>query len=151
MSCGNRRADIYLDDVDRQDFLKTLAEACLKTGWQLPAYCLISNDYHLVLETPNANRVAGMAWLQRPYTIRFNHRHKLIGHVLCRGASTAQARSRSLCAGCAFSKPWHHTGVHSGRSQRSNRRGPPFLIPARICCLVTKALPAFRLLVTTQV
>ena len=35
MSRGNRRADIYLDDVDRQDFLKTLAEACLKTGWQV--------------------------------------------------------------------------------------------------------------------
>ena len=35
MSRGNRRADIYLDDVDRQDFLKNLAEACLKTGWQV--------------------------------------------------------------------------------------------------------------------
>jgi hypothetical protein len=33
MSCGKRRQDIYLDDVDRQDFLKTLAEACQKTGW----------------------------------------------------------------------------------------------------------------------
>lgn len=82
MSRGNRRADIYLDDVDRQDFLKTLAEACLKTGWQVHAYCLMSNHYHLVLETPNANLVAGMAWLQSTYTIRLNHRHKLIGHVL---------------------------------------------------------------------
>jgi REP element-mobilizing transposase RayT len=82
MSRGNRRADIYLDDVDRQDFLKTLAEACLKTGWQVHAYCLMSNHYHLVLETPHANLVAGMAWLQSTYTIRLNHRHKLIGHVL---------------------------------------------------------------------
>jgi REP element-mobilizing transposase RayT len=82
MSRGNRRADIYLDDVDRQDFLKTLAEACLKTGWQVHAYCLMSNHYHLVLETPNANLVAGMAWLQSTYTIRLNHRHQLIGHVL---------------------------------------------------------------------
>ena len=40
------------------------------------------NHYHLVLETPNANLVAGMAWLQSTYTIRLNHRHKLIGHVL---------------------------------------------------------------------
>ena len=82
MSRGNRRADIYLDDVDRQDFLKTLAEACQKTGWQVHAYCLMSNHYHLVLETPNANLVTGMAWLQSTYTIRLNHRHKLIGHVL---------------------------------------------------------------------
>src|SRR5213083_1482269 len=82
MSRGNRRQDIYLDDVDRQDFLKTLAEACQKTAWEMHAFCLMSNHYHLVLETPNANLVAGMAWLQSTYTIRLNHRHKLIGHVL---------------------------------------------------------------------
>jgi len=82
MSRGDRREDIYLNDVDRHDFLKTLAEACEKTGWQVHAYCLMRNHYHLVLETPNANLVAGMAWLQSTYTIRLNHRHKLIGHVL---------------------------------------------------------------------
>jgi len=81
MSRGDRREDIYLDDVDRQDFVKTLAEACQKTGWQVHAYCLMRNHYHLVLETPNANLVAGMAWLQSTYTIRLNHRHKLFGHV----------------------------------------------------------------------
>src|SRR2546425_8376116 len=82
MSRGDRRENIFLDDVDRQDFLKTLAEACQKTGWQVHAYCLMRNHYHLVLETPNGNLVAGMAWLQSTYTIRLNHRHKLIGHVL---------------------------------------------------------------------
>jgi REP element-mobilizing transposase RayT len=81
MSRGDRREDIYLDDVDRQDFIKTLAEACQKTGWQVHAYCLMCNHYHLVLETPNANLVAGMAWLQSTYTIRLNHCHKLFGHV----------------------------------------------------------------------
>jgi REP element-mobilizing transposase RayT len=64
MSRGNRREDIFLDDVDRQDFLKTLAEACQKTGWQVHAYCLMRNHYRLVLETPNANLAPGMAWLQ---------------------------------------------------------------------------------------
>src|SRR5437870_10235455 len=80
MDRGDRREDIFLDDVDRQDFLKTLAEACQKTGWQVHAYCLMSNHYHLVTETPNANLVAGMACLQSAYTIRLNHRQKLIGH-----------------------------------------------------------------------
>ena len=60
MSRGNRRQDIFLDDVDRQDFLKTLAEACQKADWQVHAYCLMSNHYHLVVETPNANLVAGI-------------------------------------------------------------------------------------------
>src|SRR5436190_11072043 len=43
---------------------------------------IMSNHYHVVLETPNANLVPGMAWLQSTYTIRLTHRHKLIGHVL---------------------------------------------------------------------
>jgi REP element-mobilizing transposase RayT len=68
--------------VDRQDFLKNLAEACQKADWQIHAYCLMSNHYHLVVETPNAHLVTGMTWLQAAYTIRLNHRHKLIGHVL---------------------------------------------------------------------
>jgi REP element-mobilizing transposase RayT len=82
MSRGDQREDIFLDDVDRHDFIKTLAEACQKTDWQVHAFCLMRNHYHLVLETPNANLVSGMAWLQRTYTIRLNNRHKLVGHVL---------------------------------------------------------------------
>ena len=81
MSRGDQRDDIFLDDVDRHDFIKTLAEACQKTGWQVHAYCLMSNHYHLVVETPEPNLVPGMAWLQSTYTIRLNHRHKLVGHV----------------------------------------------------------------------
>ena len=82
MSRGDQREDIFLCDVDRYDFLKTLAEACRKTDWQVHAFCLMRNHYHLVAETPNPNLVAGMAWLQSTYTIRFNNRHNLTGHVL---------------------------------------------------------------------
>lgn len=78
MSRGDRQERILLDDVDRQDFIKTLAEACQKTSWQVHAYCLMPNHSHLVLETPQPNLVAGMAWLQSTYTIRLNHRHQLL-------------------------------------------------------------------------
>ena len=81
MSRGDRREDIYHDEVDRQDFLKTLAETCQKTDWQVHAYCLMSNHFHLVLETPNANLVEGMQWLLSTYTIRLNRRHETPGHV----------------------------------------------------------------------
>jgi putative transposase len=81
MCRGDRREQIFLDDVDRHDFIKTLAEACQKTQWQVHAYCLMPNHYHVVLETPEPNLVAGMAWLQSTYTIRLNHRHKEFGHV----------------------------------------------------------------------
>jgi putative transposase len=81
MDRGDRREDIFVDEVDRQDWLKTLAEACQKTGWQVHAYCLMRNHFHLVLETPHANLVEGMRWFLSAYTIRLNHRQKLFGHV----------------------------------------------------------------------
>ena len=59
-SRGDRGEDIFLDDVDRQDFLKTLAEAWQKTGWQVHAYCLTRNHFHLVVDTPNADLVEGI-------------------------------------------------------------------------------------------
>jgi putative transposase len=81
LSRGDRREDIFLRDIDRQDFLRTLAEACEKADWQVHAYCLMRNHFHLVLETPNANLVSGMSWLLSTYTNRLNKRHKLVGHV----------------------------------------------------------------------
>ncbi len=47
MSRGDRREDIFHDDVDLQDFLKTLAEACQKTRWQVHAYCLMPNHFYI--------------------------------------------------------------------------------------------------------
>ena len=81
MSRGNRGRDIFLDDVDGQDFIKTLAEACKKTGWHVYAYCLMRNHYHVVLEKPGANLVAEITWLQSIYTNRLNHRIKRCGNV----------------------------------------------------------------------
>ena len=78
---GDRREPIFRTDRDRVLFLDTLAEACEKTGWQVHALCLMSNHFHLVVETPNANLVAGMKWFLGTYTSRFNRRHKLFGHL----------------------------------------------------------------------
>ena len=81
MNRGDRREPIFKDEADRERFLSTLGEACIKTGWQVHAYCLLSNHFHLVVETPQANLVAGMKWFLGTYTSRFNRRHKLFGHL----------------------------------------------------------------------
>ena len=69
---GDRREAIFHDDADRQRFLETLGETCAKTGWQVHAFCLMSNHFHLVLETPQGNLVAGMKWFLGTSTSRFN-------------------------------------------------------------------------------
>jgi REP element-mobilizing transposase RayT len=81
MNRGDRREPIFRDDLDHRRFLVTLGETCAKTGWQVHAYCLMSNHFHLVIETPQANLVAGMKWFLGTYTSRFNRRHKLFGHL----------------------------------------------------------------------
>lgn len=69
------------DDADRERFLETLEEACGKTGWMIHAWVLMNNHYHLLLETPSANLVAGMRWLQGTWTARFNARYRRCGHL----------------------------------------------------------------------
>jgi len=41
----------------------------------------MSNHYHLLVETPEPNLVAGMQWFQNTYTRRFNTRHYLWGRL----------------------------------------------------------------------
>ena len=81
MSRGDRREPIFKDNEDRRCFIQTLEQVCAKTDWQVHAYCLMLNHFHLVVETPNANLVLGMRWFLSTYTARFNRRHKLFGHV----------------------------------------------------------------------
>lgn len=81
MSRGYRQEAIFLDDEDRHWFLKALGEACEKAAWQVHAYCLMGNHFHLVLETPQPTLVAGMKWFLGTYTQRFNARHQMRGHL----------------------------------------------------------------------
>src|SRR5436309_13782913 len=81
MNRGDRREPIFKEDPDLERFLETLGEACAKTNWQVQALCLMGNHFHLVVETSQANLVAGMKWFLGTYTSRFNRRHKLFGHL----------------------------------------------------------------------
>jgi REP-associated tyrosine transposase len=81
LSRGDGREDIFWDDTDRASFLEFLGRTCQKTDWQVHAYCLMSNHFHLVVETPRANLVSGMKWFLGSYTMRFNRRPRLCGHL----------------------------------------------------------------------
>ena len=81
MARGNQGRDIYADERDRKLWLATLGEPCEKSGWRIHAWVMMNNHYHLLLETPEANLVAGMKWLQGTYTQRYNSRHEVLGHL----------------------------------------------------------------------
>jgi putative transposase len=78
---GNRQQLIYADDADRQLFLSLLERVVARCGWRCHAYCLMSNHFHLVIETPQPNLSYGLQLLNGAYAQCFNHRHGLSGHL----------------------------------------------------------------------
>ena len=81
MNRGDRREPIVDNEEDAWLFVKTLGEARGKTHWLIHAFRLMPNHFHLVVETPDPNLVAGMKWFLGTYTSRFNRKNKLFGHL----------------------------------------------------------------------
>jgi REP element-mobilizing transposase RayT len=78
---GNRRATIFLDPADFERFLELLQELGDRFGWPFFAYCLMTNHFHLVVETPEGDVSAGMHRLSFLYAQYFNRRYAVDGHV----------------------------------------------------------------------
>ncbi|HAV12010.1 MAG TPA: transposase [Opitutae bacterium] len=78
---GNYRSFIFETEGARRSFLECLDVCCKAQGWLLHAWVLMGNHYHLCLETPEANLVEGMKWLQSTFANRFNRYRKANGHV----------------------------------------------------------------------
>jgi REP element-mobilizing transposase RayT len=81
MNRGDRGGRIFKDKLDHGMFLATLGECCARCGWRIHSYCLMPNHFHILLETPEGNLVAGMKWFLGAYTQKFNSRHGQRGHV----------------------------------------------------------------------
>jgi putative transposase len=78
---GNLQAPIFLDDHDRHTFLEMVGTVVVRQRWQCHAYCLMTNHYHALFETPEQNLSAGMEWLNGCYAREFNRRHGRLGHL----------------------------------------------------------------------
>jgi REP element-mobilizing transposase RayT len=81
MNRGDHLEPIFRDEKDPELFLATLSESSTKADWQVHALCLMSNHFHIVLETPRGNLVEGMKWLLGTYTSRFNRKHQVFRHL----------------------------------------------------------------------
>ncbi len=80
-SRGNERKPIFLEEADFELFLEVLDEVCERFNWVIHSWCQMTNHYHLLLETPDANLSAGMRQLNGVYTVRFNRRYGRVGHL----------------------------------------------------------------------
>ncbi len=78
---GNQREPIFLDDLDYVALLRRLAKVVERFDWRCHGFCLMPNHFHLLIETPEPNRGAGMQVLNLSYARWFNWRHRRVGHV----------------------------------------------------------------------
>ena len=78
---GNRRQTVFVDDVDRSWFLELLSDVVERFEWNVLAYCLMGNHYHLTVHTPTPTLSAGMHRLNGVWAQRFNWRHGFEGHL----------------------------------------------------------------------
>lgn len=96
---GNYRSYIFESEGAKASFEKALFEACERSGWLLHAHSILSNHFHLCLETPQGNLSEGMRWLQGTFAARFNRYRREQGHLF-------QGRFKSLVV-----EPGHHQAM----------------------------------------
>jgi len=70
-----------LSDSDREAWLEVFGQVCERFNWVCHAWCQMTNHYHILIETPEANLAQGMRQLNGVYTQRFNRAHERVGHV----------------------------------------------------------------------
>lgn len=78
---GNHQENIYFSDQDRKLFLRLLGTAAKRMNWICHAYCLMTNHYHLLLETPDGLLSNGMGYVNGVYTQKINLKYGLSGHL----------------------------------------------------------------------
>lgn len=80
-SRGNYKAPIFANVGAKDAFLIALKQAINRCGWEVYAYAIMPNHFHLLLRTPRGNLSLGMQWLLSTFAIRFNRYRKESGHV----------------------------------------------------------------------
>ncbi len=129
---GNQRKKIFLDDIDRRIWLSIFEKTYVRYNWVCYAYCLMSNHYHAVIETPDGNLSKGMRHLNGVYTQSSNRKHNRVGHIfqgrfgsilvdkdsylleLCRYVELNPVRAKMVTT--AMEWPWSSIRVITGRA-----------------------------------
>ena len=81
MARGIRRMEIFEDEFDFQMFLKIMQQQSVNNDCRIHAYCLMTNHFHLLVETGEVEIGQFMMHLSGKYAIYYNHHHGFSGHV----------------------------------------------------------------------
>ena len=81
MNRGRRVERIFSDQKDYETFLDLLKESAALWRVKVAAYCLMSNHYHILFQTPRGNLSRFMRHLNGVYTQRYNRAHQCDGQL----------------------------------------------------------------------
>jgi len=93
MNRGRRAEKIFHDRHDYQVFGELLEESSEMWNIRVAAYCLMTNHYHILVQTPDANISRSMRHINGVYTQRFNKRHRCDGQLF-------RGRYKSILVNC---------------------------------------------------
>jgi REP element-mobilizing transposase RayT len=137
MARGDGGDTVLETDDDRKSFLFRLGEVCESHGWRVHAYVLMSNHFHLLLETPQANLVTGMKWLLGTYSQGWNRARKRRGHVF-------QGRYKSVPVSGSDSDPYYFRIVADYIHLNPARAGLAGGARGPLCGYSWSSLPAYE-------
>jgi putative transposase len=81
MARGIERCAIFRDDLDRDEFLRRLARLAQDGAFEVFAWSLMPNHFHLLLRTHLAPLSNAMRSLLTGHALWFNRRHGRVGHL----------------------------------------------------------------------
>jgi putative transposase len=81
MHRGNAGEDIFISSRDREKFLEYLAISVKRYEIKIHTYCLMTNHYHLLVETPHPNLSQAIKWVNVSYAAYFNRKRRRAGHL----------------------------------------------------------------------
>ncbi len=81
MHRGNAGSDIFKSDRDREKFLEYVGKAVERYGIKVHSYCLMTNHYHFLIETPYPNLSQAIKWINVAYVAYYNRKRRRSGHL----------------------------------------------------------------------
>jgi putative transposase len=78
---GNYQRDLFVTPGAAQAFERLLGQVCSRYAWEVHAFALLRNHFHLAITTPRPNLSDGMHWLLTTYAVRFNRYRSETGHL----------------------------------------------------------------------
>ena len=110
MARGDGGKPVFEDDKDRYGWMDLMERACGSFGWRVHAWVLMGNHFHLLVETPEPNLVAGMKWMLGVYSQGWNRRRQRQGTCVPRALQGGGGQRRGARR-VAISRSWRITFI----------------------------------------